>query len=120
MRPSPIPIVWRLSRLARSLTQVIKTAADIHDRGIGLRVLAQNIDTTTPEAEAMLKDTKNYPFVGDVIDQLKIGRTAFYRYFPPDRIRELRGAHSEEVVLSQSLWWVMYLCLEEPNFLIFF
>ena len=48
------------------------------------------------KAEAMLKDTENYPFVGDVIDQLKIGRTAFYRYFPPDRIRELRRAHSEE------------------------
>ena len=24
----------------------------------------------------MLKDTENYPFIGDVIDQLKIGRTA--------------------------------------------
>jgi hypothetical protein len=42
-------------------------------------------------AEAMLKDTVNYPFVGDVIDHLKVGRTAFYRYFPPDRIRELRN-----------------------------
>jgi hypothetical protein len=44
-------------------------------------------------AEAMLKDTENYPFIGDVIDQLNIGRTAFYRYFPPDRIKELRGEH---------------------------
>ena len=43
----------------------------------------------------MLKDTENYPFVGDVIDQLKIGRTAFYRYFPTDRIRQLRAEHSE-------------------------
>jgi hypothetical protein len=42
-------------------------------------------------AEAMLKDTMNYPFVGDVIDRLGIGRTAFYRYFPPDRIQELRN-----------------------------
>jgi len=40
-------------------------------------------------AEAMLKDTVNYPFVGDVIDHLKVG--TFYRYFPPDRIRELRN-----------------------------
>ena len=38
----------------------------------------------------MLKDTVNYPFVGDVIDHLRIGRsTAFYQDFPPDRIREL-------------------------------
>jgi hypothetical protein len=42
-------------------------------------------------AEAMLKDTVNYPFVGDVIDHLKIGRTACYRYFPPDRIRKIRN-----------------------------
>ena len=41
-------------------------------------------------AEAMLKDTVDYPFVGDVIDHLRVGRTAFYRYFPPERIRELR------------------------------
>ena len=41
-------------------------------------------------AEAM-KDTVNYPFVGDVIDHLRVGRTAFYRYFPSDRIRELRN-----------------------------
>jgi DNA invertase Pin-like site-specific DNA recombinase len=146
LREEDTLVVWKLSRLARSLTQVLKTASDIHDRGIGLKVLTQNIDTTTPEgrlffhmtaafdefqreliventraglaaankrgrrggrpkgmdeeglrkAEAMLKDTENYPFVGDVIDQLKIGRTAFYRYFPPDRIRELRRTHSEE------------------------
>jgi hypothetical protein len=42
-------------------------------------------------AETMLKDTANYPFVGDVIDRLTISRAAFYRYFPPDRIRELRN-----------------------------
>jgi ACT domain-containing protein len=42
-------------------------------------------------AEAMLKDTMNQPFVGDAIDHLGIGRTAFYRYFPADRIRELRN-----------------------------
>ncbi len=145
LRKGDTLVVWKLSRLARSLTQVIRTASDIHERGIGLKFLTQNIDTTTPEgrlffhmtaafdefqreliventraglaaankrgrrggrpkgmdsegmrkAEAMLKDIENYPFVGDVIDQLNIGRTAFYRYFPPDRIKELRRVHSE-------------------------
>jgi len=42
-------------------------------------------------AEAMLKHTVNYPFAGCHRSPLKIGRTAFYRYFPPDRIRELRN-----------------------------
>ncbi len=143
LREGDTLVVWKLSRLARSLTQIIKTVADINDRGITLKVLTQKIDTSTPEgrlffhmtaafdefqrdliventraglkaankrgrrggrpramndqriksAEAMLKDTENYPFIGDVIDQLKIGRTAFYRYFPPDRIRQLRHEH---------------------------
>jgi len=44
-------------------------------------------------AEAMLQDMENYPFVEDVIDQLNIGRTAFYKDFPPDRIKELRNEH---------------------------
>ena len=45
-------------------------------------------------AEAMLRDTKNYPFVNDDIKELKIGRTAFNRYFPPEQIRELRPPHA--------------------------
>ncbi len=147
LREGDTLVVWKLSRLARSLTQVIKTAAGINERGIALKVLTQNIDTTTPEgrlffhmtaafdefqreliventraglvaankrgrrggrpkamneqmikqAEALLKDTENYPFVGDVIDQLSIGRTAFYKYFPPDQIKELRKEHSEDM-----------------------
>jgi hypothetical protein len=49
-------------------------------RGARPRVLDKE---KTRVAEAMLNDTANYPFVGDVIDHLRIGRTAFYRYFPP-------------------------------------
>ena len=144
LRKGDTLVVWKLSRLARSLTQIIKTAAEISEREIALKVLTQNIDTTTPEgrlffhmtaafdefqreliventraglvsankrgrrggrpkamneqmlkqAEALLKDTENYPFVGDVIDQLSIGRTAFYKYFPSDRIKELRNEHT--------------------------
>ena len=39
-------------------------------------------------AESLLRDTENRPFAGDVIKQLRIGETALYRYFPPERIRE--------------------------------
>ena len=136
-------VIWKLSRLARSLKLVIKTAQDMNSRSIALKVLTQNIDTGTPEGrlffhmtaafdefqreliventraglaaaqkrgrrggrppvmdenkirnvEAMLKDTENYPFIGDVIDGISVGRTAFYRYFPPERIRQLRPDH---------------------------
>ena len=144
LRDGDTLVVWKLSRLARSLTQVLKTATEISERGIALKVLTQNIDTSTPEgrlffhmtaafdefqreliventkagleaarkrgrrggrpkamddksikqAEALLKDTVNYPFIGDVIDELDVGRTAFYRYFPPDRIKQLRAEHA--------------------------
>ena len=37
LREGDTLVVWKLSRLARSLTQVIKTATDINDRGIALK-----------------------------------------------------------------------------------
>ncbi len=133
-------VIWKLSRLARSLTQIINTVKDLENRQIGLKVLTQNIDTTTPEgrlffhmnaafdqfqreiiventkaglksarkngriggrptlmtddkvrtAQSMLKDTENYPFVSDIIKTLDIGRTTFYRHFPPEKIEQLR------------------------------
>ncbi len=62
----------------------------------GGRPRAMN-EQTIKHAEAMLKDRDNYPFVGDVIDQLKIGRTAFYNYFPPSRIKQLRNEHVDNM-----------------------
>ena len=144
LRKNDTLVVWKLSRLARSLKQVIQTVQDMQVRNIDLWVLTQNIDTSTPEgrlffhmtaafdefqreliientraglaaasrhgrrggrprsmddekirlAEALFRDTENYPFVSDVIKQLKIGKTAFYRYFPPERIRTLRQQHA--------------------------
>ena len=49
MRAGDTLVIWKLSRLARSLTQIIKTVVDLEERGIGLKVLTQNIDTATPE-----------------------------------------------------------------------
>ena len=42
-------------------------------------------------AEVRLKDTVHSPFVDDVIEHLRVGRTACSRYFPPDLIRGLRN-----------------------------
>ena len=144
MRSGDTLVIWKLSRLARSLKQIIETAYGLQERGIGLKVLTQNIDTSTPEgrlffhmtaafdefqreliventraglvnasrkgrtggrpptmtndltraAEAMIKDSANYEFISDIIEQLGVGRTTFYRHFPPQRIHELR--HQQE------------------------
>lgn len=140
MREGDTLVVWKLSRLARSIRQIIATSIDLEQRKITLKVLTQNIDTGTPEgrlyfhitaafdefqreliventraglaaahkrgrkggrppsmtedkirnAESMIKDSANYPFISDIIKQLEIGRTTFYRHFPPKRICELR------------------------------
>ena len=70
----------------------LKAAAKRGRRGGRPRAMNER---TIKHAEAMLKDTENYPFIGDVIDQLKIGRTGFYRYFPTNRIKQLRADHAE-------------------------
>ena len=49
MRGGDTLVIWKLSRLARSLTQIIKTVKDLEEKGIGLKVLTRKIDTTTPE-----------------------------------------------------------------------
>ncbi|MCY3996370.1 MAG: recombinase family protein [Rhodobacter sp.] len=144
-------VVWKLSRLARSIAQVIRTAAGLERRDIALRVLSRNIDTGTPEgrlffhvtaafdgfqrelvvensraglkaangrgrrggrpramdertlrhAEAMPRPCPGTPGTtpspGTAIDRPGIGRTAFYRYFPPERIRQLRKERADGV-----------------------
>lgn len=40
-------VVWKLDRLARSVRQLVETAADLRAREIGPKVLTQQIDTTT-------------------------------------------------------------------------
>ena len=93
-RESGIPlggITIFLMRGAKENTRAGLAAANKRGRRGG-RPRAMN-EQTIKHAEAMLKDTENYPFIGDVIDQLKIGRTAFYRYFPTDRIKQLRNEH---------------------------
>ena len=155
LREGDTLVVWKLSRLARSLTQVIKTATDINDRGIALKVLTQNIDTSTSEgrlffhmtaafdefqreliventraglaaankrgrrggrpramneqtikhAEAMLKDTENYPFIGDVIEkQLNKIELAnrFTRAVAVGNPREFTQAEKEEQEIAEA------------------
>jgi DNA invertase Pin-like site-specific DNA recombinase len=41
-------VVWRLDRLARSLSQLIQTVEQLDERKIGFRSLTEAIDTTSP------------------------------------------------------------------------
>lgn len=48
LRPGDTLVIWKLDRLGRNLSQLIRTAEKIKERGAQLRVLTEAIDTTTP------------------------------------------------------------------------
>ena len=53
VRPGDIVIVWKLDRLGRSLKELIETVNELAARGVELRSLKEQIDTTTPTGKLM-------------------------------------------------------------------
>ena len=53
LRPGDILVVWKLDRLGRSLKELIETVTALAERGVELRSLKENIDTTTPTGKLM-------------------------------------------------------------------
>ncbi len=47
MRPGDTLVIWKLSRLGRTLKQLIETVQLLEEKGIQLRSLHESIDTTT-------------------------------------------------------------------------
>src|SRR5437870_4832780 len=52
-RAGDVIVVWRLDRLGRSLKDLVETVQALEQRGIELRSLKENIDTTTPTGKLM-------------------------------------------------------------------
>jgi DNA invertase Pin-like site-specific DNA recombinase len=52
-RAGDVIVIWRLDRLGRSLKQLIETVTMLAERGIELRSLKENIDTTTPTGKLL-------------------------------------------------------------------
>ena len=94
-RPGDTLVVWKLDRLARSLTQLIETIELLAARDIGFRSLTEAIETTTggrppaltarerTAAKAMLADPSLT--VADVARQLRVAPSTLYRHLPGGR-----------------------------------
>ncbi len=48
VREGDVLVVWKLDRLARSIRQLIETVEGLSERGIGFKVVTDQIDTSTP------------------------------------------------------------------------
>lgn len=53
IRPGDVVVIWKLDRLGRSLAQVLKTIETFKEKGVDLRILTHNFDSTTPMGKAM-------------------------------------------------------------------
>ena len=60
LREWDILVVWKLSRLARSLSQIIKTAKLLEERWLSLKVLTARFDTSTPEWKLFFHITASF------------------------------------------------------------
>lgn len=47
-------VVTKLDRLARSVADLVQITARLNEKGVGLRILGMNLDTTTPTGKLML------------------------------------------------------------------
>jgi DNA invertase Pin-like site-specific DNA recombinase len=57
LREGDVLVVWKLDRLGRNLSHLVKTVTKLSEQNIGLRVLTgqgANIDTTTPAGRLIL------------------------------------------------------------------
>lgn len=52
-RAGDVLVITKLDRLGRSVRNLVELAADLERRGIGLQVLSQGIDTTTPSGRLL-------------------------------------------------------------------
>ncbi|MDQ2803216.1 MAG: recombinase family protein [Pseudomonadota bacterium] len=53
LRSGDVLVVWKLDRLGRSLSHLIRIITDLKERGIGFRSLTEQMDTTTPQGVLM-------------------------------------------------------------------
>ena len=97
-------VVTRLDRLGRSVLHLITLGAELGERGVGLKVLEQGIDTATAEGRAMfgmlsvLAELQRELIVANTRDGLAAARARGRRGGRPSKLS------SDQIALAQQLY----------------
>ncbi len=102
-------VQWTLSLLTHPHSQAVKIAAD---KGQGRRGGKQRAieGGKFRLVESLLADAENQISAGNAISQLKVGRTAFCRYFPLNRIWQFKNEQAHSHILRN----FRHLCVDDP------
>ena len=103
LRAGDALVVTRLDRLGRSVLHLVQLGAELRERGVGLRVLEQGIDTSTAEGRAMfgmlsvLAELQRELIVANTRDGLAAARARGRRGGRPARLSPTQAAHAREL-----------------------
>lgn len=96
--------ITRLDRLGRSVLHLVTLGAELRERGVGLHVIEQGIDTSTPEGRAMfgmlsvLAGLQRELIVANTHDGLAAARARGRKGGRPPRL------NPEQIALAQQLY----------------
>jgi len=104
LRAGDVLVVTRLDRLGRSVLHLVTLGAQLRDRGVGLKVVEQGIDTATAEGRAMfgmlsvLAELQRELIVANTRDGLAAARARGRRGGRPPKLSP------DQVALAQRLY----------------
>ncbi len=103
LRDGDVLVVTRLDRLGRSVLHLVQLGAQLRERGIGLRVLEQGIDTSTAEGRAMfgmlsvLAEFQRELISANTRDGLAAARARGRRGGRPASLSPTQAAHARQL-----------------------
>jgi DNA invertase Pin-like site-specific DNA recombinase len=96
-------VITRLDRLGRSMLHLVTLGAQLRERGVGLRVLEQGIDTATAEGRAMfgmlsvLAELQRELIVANTRDGLAAARARGRRGGRKPKLSPAQAAHAQQL-----------------------